>query len=106
MSLSKLLGVSARLFKGRKATYSCIFLSVILGLTAGCQFKTKSEAIQDYKAKGKTAKIIPYIHDPQQAIRLEAIEALVDLRASDAGVQDEAFRHDGYQPACRNGSSA
>jgi HEAT repeat protein len=84
MSLSKLLGVSVRLFKGRKATYSCIFLSVILGLTAGCQFKTKSEAIQDYKAKGKTAKIIPYIHDPQQAIRLEAIEALVDLRASDA----------------------
>ncbi|MDF7826187.1 HEAT repeat domain-containing protein [Pontiellaceae bacterium B12227] len=63
--------------------YTTSVLCLVLSLT-GCSQKTKSEAIQDWKLKGNTEKIIQQLADPQQAICLEAIDALVELQAKDA----------------------
>jgi len=58
-------------------------LALALGLV-GCTMKTTTESIQAWKAEGKTGKIIKLLYDPQQATRLEALEALVEMKAPDA----------------------
>ena len=65
------------------AGHAFILLGLVLGLT-GCGYKTTTEAIQAYKADGKTAKIIKLIYDPIQANRVEAIEALAEIQAKEA----------------------
>jgi HEAT repeat protein len=64
----------------RRAT---MLIGLVLTLS-GCDSRTKSEAIEEWKAEGKSGKIIKLIYDPVQADRLEAITALGDMRAKDA----------------------
>ncbi|MDH3982428.1 MAG: HEAT repeat domain-containing protein, partial [Kiritimatiellaceae bacterium] len=62
---------------------AALILGLVLSLS-GCGYKTETEAIQAWKAEGKTQKIIKLLHAPQQATRVEAIEALAELRAKEA----------------------
>jgi HEAT repeat protein len=65
------------------AGYASILLGLVLGLS-GCGYETQSEAIAAWKQQGKTAKIIKLLYDPQQATRIEAINALAEMQAKDA----------------------
>jgi HEAT repeat protein len=75
------------------AGYASVLVGLVLSLF-GCGYESQSEAIQAWKMQGKTEKIIKVLYDPQQATRLEAIDALVELQAKDAIVPLGALFND------------
>ncbi len=72
-----------KLIKGNIAIGSLGVLCLIAGLT-GCAPQDKSLAIVEWQADGRADKIIKLLIDPVQAIRLEAIEALAEMKAEEA----------------------
>lgn len=72
-----------KLIKGNIVIGSLGVLCLIGGLT-GCAPQDKSVAIVEWKANGRADKIIKLLIDPVQAIRLEAIEALAEMKAEEA----------------------